>query len=145
MNKTPDISLAATSEDIAACYPVMVELRPQYSEDAFLETVSRLIEEQGYRLVVLKVDDVVSAVAGFRFGEWLHTGRYLEIDEFVTSSNCRSKGLGGLLFDWVKAYAEDHNCAQIKLVSGVKRKDAHRFYERKGMTFEAHYFSLNLA
>lgn len=27
---------------------------------------------------------------------------------------------------------------------GVKRTDAHRFYLRKGMAIEAHYFSMNV-
>jgi len=30
------------------------------------------------------------------------------------------------------------------LVSGVKRADAHRFYIRKVMIIEAHYFSMDL-
>jgi hypothetical protein len=35
-------------------------------------------------------------------------------------------------------------CRQVRLVSGVKRADAHRFYLRKGMIIEAHYFSIDL-
>jgi len=33
----------------------------------------------------------------------------------------------------------------LRLVSGVQRIDAHRFYEREGMTWEAKYFSKDLA
>jgi len=35
-------------------------------------------------------------------------------------------------------------CRQVRLESGVKRADAHRFYLRKGMMIEAHDFSMNL-
>jgi hypothetical protein len=35
-------------------------------------------------------------------------------------------------------------CRQVRLVSNVRRLDAHRFYARKGMTHEAHYFSINV-
>ena len=35
-------------------------------------------------------------------------------------------------------------CDQVRLVSGVQRVDAHRFYEREGMRFEAKYFSMDL-
>jgi hypothetical protein len=32
----------------------------------------------------------------------------------------------------------------VRLVSRVSRLDAHRFYLRKGMSLEAHYFSMNV-
>ena len=47
-------------------------------------------------------------------------------------------------FDWLIAEASKAACRQLRLLSGVKRTDAHRFYLRKGMIIEAHYFSLNL-
>ena len=34
--------------------------------------------------------------------------------------------------------------AQVRLVSRLSRRDAHRFYLRKGMSIEAHYFSMDL-
>jgi hypothetical protein len=40
--------------------------------------------------------------------------------------------------------AQRAGCRQVRLVSNVKRVDAHRFYARKGMTHEAHYFSINV-
>ena len=50
----------------------------------------------------------------------------------------------GLLFDWLVAQAASHGSRRLRLLSGVKRTDAHRFYLRKGMIIEAHYFSMNV-
>jgi hypothetical protein len=49
------------------------------------------------------------------------------------------------LFDWLMAEAARLQCRQLRLVSNVRRVDAHRFYQRKGMTPEAHYFSINVS
>jgi GNAT superfamily N-acetyltransferase len=62
----------------------------------------------------------------------------------VVKSGERSRGYGGELFDWLVDYAKANGCRQVRLVSRVSRVDAHRFYERKGMNLEAHYFSLDL-
>jgi GNAT superfamily N-acetyltransferase len=89
-------------------------------------------------------DDGIKAVAGYRISDWLAGGRYLEIEDLVTAEDQRSRGYGGLLFDWVVDLARRSGCLQVRLVSHVRRVDAHRFYLRKGMTQEAFYFSMNL-
>ncbi len=134
------IKFAETPEDTTECFPLMNELRPHLTLDTFLIQVERL-RHSGYQLIYLD-DNGIKALAGIRIGEWLHTGKYLEIEELVTTEGCRSQGYGGYLFDWIKNYAVEMDCNQVRLVSGVKRMDAHRFYESKGMIFEAKYFSL---
>ena len=138
------IEIAETDEEIQACYAVMAELRPQFSPGDFLPTVKRLMESTGFRLVYLQDAAEIKAVGGFRISEWLAGGKYLEIEDLATKSGERSKGYGGELFDWLAAYAREKNCDQLRLVSHVKRFGAHRFYLRRGMIIEAHYFSLRL-
>ncbi len=138
------IEIAETDDEIRKCFPVMAELRPHFiTEDKFLAQVKKQSENYNFRLVYLEEKDV-KAVAGIRAGEWLGGGKYLEIEDLVATENERSKGLGGELFDWIIEYAKRENCAQIKLVSHVKRYGAHKFYLNKGMIIEAHYFSLVL-
>ena len=139
-----DIALAETREDIAATWPVMRQLRPHLDAQAYLELVVRLQAERDFRLARMAVDGHVVAAAGLRFGEWLHGGRYLEIEDFVTSEESRSLGHGGAFFDWIAALARDSGCRHLRLLSGVQREAAHRFYRRKGMRQEACYFSLEL-
>ena len=138
------INLAESDQEILDCFPVMAELRPHLRRDEFVETVRRLAEVAGFKLVYLSADNVIKAVAGFRISEWLAAGKYLEIDDLVATLSDRSKGYGGELFDWLVNYAEQNNCDQIRLVSRVTRLDAHRFYLNKQMTLEAYYFSRQL-
>ena len=136
------ITVALTEQEISACYLVMAELRPQVQPEEFLPTVKRLTEIAGFQLAYL-TDGEIKAVAGFRISEWLAGGKYLEIEDLVTKSGERSKGYGGKLFDWLVEHAKENNCQQVRLVSRLSRHDAHRFYLRKGMNLEAHYFSMN--
>ncbi|HVF51280.1 MAG TPA: GNAT family N-acetyltransferase [Pyrinomonadaceae bacterium] len=121
----------------------MAELRPRILREEFLPLVRRLSEIAGFQLAYL-TDGEIKAVAGFRISEWLAGGKYLEIEDLATKSGERSKGHGGALFDWLVEHAKENGCRQVRLVSRVNRLDAHRFYVRKGMNLEAHYFSLNL-
>lgn len=137
------IKLAETDAEIMACYDVLKELRPHLVREDFLSTIRRLEGAQQFKLVYLRTTSV-QAVAGIRMAEWLHAGKYLEIEDLITTHTARSSGLGSALFDWLLTYAKSQNCRQLRLVSGVAREAAHRFYLRKGMQFEAKYFSMNV-
>ncbi len=137
------IVIARSDQEISDCYAVMAELRPHIQPHEFLPLVKRLAAIAGFRLASLR-DGEIKAVAGFRISEWLAGGRYLEIEDLVAKSGERSRGYGGAMFDWLVEHARENNCLQVRLVSRVSRLDAHRFYLRKGMILEAHYFSLNL-
>ncbi len=137
------IGSAKTDEEIQSCYAVMSELRPHIAFEYFMPRVKRQIENYNFQLAYL-FDDEVKAVGGFRIAEWLSGGKYLEIEDLATKSGERSKGYNGKLFDWLADFAEAENCNQRRLVSHVKRFDAHRFYLNKRMIIEAHYFSMNL-
>jgi len=137
------IALATTDEEILACFPVMAELRPHLARDEFVETVRRLVHEQRYALAYLSGDGIKS-VAGIRTGEWLPAGKYLEIEDFVTTETARSRGYGAALLDWLLEYATQNGCRHVRLSSAVARHDAHRFYEREGLVREAYYFSIDV-
>jgi GNAT superfamily N-acetyltransferase len=138
------IAVAETDAEINDCYDVMSQLRPHIAREDFLPQVRRQMDYFGYRIVYLKDDGEVKAVAGIRVSEWLHRGKYLEIDDLVSQEGDRSKGYGGRLFDWIVDHARSEQCNHVRLLSGVQRFDAHRFYLRKRMNIEAHYFSMDL-
>ena len=71
------IRIAKSHSEIIKCYPIVAELRPHVSKDDLLSTVERLSDVTGFRLAYL-LDADINAVAGFRVGEWLYSGRYQE-------------------------------------------------------------------
>src|SRR3990172_5949182 len=139
-----NIRIAITDAEIAACYPVMRELRPHIAEDQFLSRV-RGQEGDGYRLVFVREPDALVAVAGIRIGENLPWGRFLYVDDLVSLPAHRSKGYGARLLSWLMELAAKEDCQQIHLDSGIQRKEAHRFYEREGMTMASFHFVENVA
>lgn len=138
------IRSATTDAEINACYPVMRELRPHVTEAHFLAWV-RNQGSAGYRLAYIQDSNVVVAVAGFRVAENLAWGRFLYVDDLVTLPEHRSKGYGAKLLSWLKEEAAKEGCQQMHLDSGMQRKDAHRFYEREGMSATGFHFAENLA
>lgn len=137
------IAFATTDAEIQDCYDVMSQLRPHIAREDFLPRVRRQIDSFDYRLAYLKDGDV-KAVAGIRISEWLAGGKYLDIDDLVAKDSERSKGYGGKLFDWIVDFARAEKCDHVRLLSGVQRFDAHRFYLMKRMSIEAHYFTMKL-
>ena len=138
-----DIAFLDDDDAIARSFDLMSALRPRLAREDYVSTVRRLMDATGYRLVGLE-DNGLRALAGIRIGEWLHSGRYLEVEELVTAPAERSRGHGRALLAWIADHARAQGCRQLRLVSGVARADAHRFYERAGMAWEAKYFSMDL-
>lgn len=128
-----NISIATSDAEIAACYPVMQELRPHIIESDFVARI-RQAEKSGYRLVCLQDGDTPLAVAGIRIMQNLAWGRFLYVDDLVTTDEQRSKGNGARMLSWLREYAVKEGCSELHLDSGMQRLDAHRFYEREGMS-----------
>lgn len=136
-----EIVPALSDAEILGCYPVISELRPHLQEQDFVATVRRMAPE-GFRLVSLKSDGRVSAVAGNRITEMLRTGKMLEIDDLVTAADDRSGGHGKALFEWLVERARAEGCSVVELDSAVHRADAHRFYFRQKMHVLGFHFSV---
>jgi GNAT superfamily N-acetyltransferase len=138
------VSLAETDSDIADCFPVMSQLRPQLRQDEFVARIRRK-EAESYRLAFLRDETGrVRSVAGFRFMDRLHAGLVLYVDDLVTDSEARSRGHGDQLFDWLVTHARKNKCQALTLDSGTHRVDAHRFYLRKRMRIACFHFDLPL-
>lgn len=110
-------------------WPVMSDLRGHLSEERWLELTEEMAPD-GYRLLALEDDDgAIQAVAGIRVSTNLYYGRHVWVDELVTASEARSKGHGSALLAHVEELARSEGCEVVGLSSGLRRVDAHRFYE----------------
>jgi GNAT superfamily N-acetyltransferase len=137
------IAHAETEGSIARCFPVMSQLRPHIPEADFVGRVLRQ-QQSGYRLAYVEADSCVHAVAGYRLGENLFSGRFCYVDDLVTDEHHRSHGFGRALFDWLVNRAREAGCQQFELDSGVQRFAAHRFYLTQRMSISSHHFSMSL-
>lgn len=67
-----------------------------------------------------------------------------QILELVVDAKVRSHGTGKTLFDAAVSYAREQGCEGIELETDSWRHDVHRFYERMGMMFDHHYYTMRL-
>jgi GNAT superfamily N-acetyltransferase len=137
------VSVARTDTEIAACYPVMRELRPHLQPETFVETV-RGLQRDGYTLAFGSEAGSVVTAAGFRLKRTLFCDRFLYVDDLVTLSSERSKGYGREMLEWLKARAREEKCLELRLDSGMQRKDAHRFYVNNGVAINGYHFRVVL-
>ena len=137
------VRIAQSDEEIAACFPVMSQLRQHLHQEQFVTRV-RLQEQTGYRLALLADEGAVKALGGFRIIENLFSGRMFYVDDLVTDERDRSKGYGKQLIEWLIERARKEGCQSFELDSGVQRFDAHRFYLANRMIISSHHFRLKL-
>ena len=124
---------------VAACHPVMAQLRPHIPSEGFVARV-RQLEAGGYRMACAIDEGEVRAVAGYRILDQLVRGRVLYVDDLVTDEQRRSRGHGDRLLNWLYEKARASGCSFLELDSGTQRVDAHRFYARHRMIISAFHF-----
>jgi GNAT superfamily N-acetyltransferase len=134
------IAHAETVAEIAASFDVMRQLRPQLDADGYVGRVRQLMSSEGLRLLTLREDGVVRAVAAYRVMDMLYCGRLLYVDDLVTDQGGRSRGYGQRIVTRLKAEARALGCTEIQLISRVTREQAHRFYFREGFGIECFHF-----
>lgn len=139
-----DIALAQSDVEIAACFDVMVQLRPHLRREEFVPRIQAQ-QAQGYQFAYRRMGSKVVAAAGFRLLENLAWGRFLYIDDLVTDAAHRSQGHGDAMMNWLMAHARAAGCAELHLDSGVQRFGAHRFYLARRMDITSHHFAMKLA
>lgn len=135
-----NIVVALTDQEICKSYDVMSELRPGYTVEGYLAQVKKQMEIANFRIAMLSDSGVVHCVAGYRVTESLAWGKFMYVDDLVTSNKSRSRNFGKTMSDWLIAIAKEQQCTQFHLDSGVQRYSAHRFYLRERMDITCHHF-----
>lgn len=143
---TISVHIAETDAQIAACFPVMHELRPHLKDAAELVARVRLQQKEGYVLAwSADIDGKPAGCMGFRRQNKLVNGAVIYVDDLVTLSAARSSGHGKVLLDWLEALAKAEGIRVVDLDSGTHRTDAHRFYHRQKYVITAFHFLKRIA
>lgn len=120
-----------TIDEIVDAFPVMNQLRTHLDVNEYLNLVLEAREKDSYRIFGLEDEDKIVAVTGFKPMITLYYGRFVWVCDLVTIASDRSKGYGEKLLNFVHDWAREHGYTSVALSSGLKRIDAHRFYEEK--------------
>jgi GNAT superfamily N-acetyltransferase len=153
MSAAPGAVAAARTElreaddatSVAACYPLMRQLRPHLaSAEEFVERWQRQRPES-YRILAAWDGERPLALAGYRFQENLLRGRYLYVDDLVTSASERGGGYGARLIAHLAELARAQGCSALTLSAAMDNALGHRFYFRNGLLMKSVGFSMALA
>ena len=136
---------AESDADTAACFPVMVQLRPHLADAD--ELVTRVARQRaaGYRILAAWRDGVPVGLAGYRIEENLIHGRFVYVDDLVTAEADRRHRIGARLLDAVAAEGCRLGCGRLVLDTALDNVLGHRFYYRRGLLARALRFSREIA
>ena len=138
------IQEARTREDIQKCWEVIFALRPHLKQESFTDTVLEMFGE-GYKLAFIEQDGKAVSAVGYRFQNFLYSGKHIYIDDLSTLPEYRGHGYGGKLLDYVSDLARKKGLKKVSLDSGHQRFTAHRLYLNKGYTITSHHFEQNVS
>lgn len=129
---------------LAKCYEVMKELRPNLTEEDFNSIYEISKSKDGYEIIAIESKDKIVALMGYRFLYDYVRGKHLYIDDLVSTEEARGKGLGSLLLSHAEVIAKESGCKVLRLCTGVENEDGVRFYKKNGWSIRAHAFTKKL-
>lgn len=133
MSTPVELRHAVSDAEIAACFPVMRELRTHLVDAAEMVDRVRRQHADRYRLLAAWRGREAVGLAGYRLTENLIHGRFVYVDDLVVREDERRGGLGAQLLDAVKEEARRLGCAKLVLDTAIGNALGQRFYFRYGM------------
>src|SRR5699024_2961675 len=138
MLNTDNVKELVSIEGWLAAFPIIKQLRTHLDKKGYMENL-KIMREQGYTLFACYHDGEMVALAGAGITTNFYYGRHVWVYELVTDSRHRSNGYGDQLLQYLERWGKENGCQKVALSSGIKREDAHRFYESKGNFHKASY------
>lgn len=116
-----------TKEEIDAYSEFIVKV---FDYDIDTSSIEECIEQNN--ILVIKDDDkIVASLTYEERKEYVKNKKYYFISYFGVIKEYRRKGLGTMLFDYLKKEIERNGISYIELTSGNHRKAAHYFYRSR--------------
>ena len=128
-----------TLEEMLSQFGMMQFLYPKMKIETYELYLNDMIPHNYKQLAVFEGGSCVG-ITGFWFGTKLWTGKYLEIDNFVTHPAHRKKGIAKLMTDFIAEKAADLGCTCVVLDAFTGNFDAHRFYYNQGYAPRGFHF-----
>ncbi len=135
---------AETDQQIAACFPLMRQLRPHLAGRTELVTRVRRQEKESYRLLIAWRGEEAVGAAGYRMQENLIRGRFVYVDDLVVLDSERRSGIGAQLLDEVARLAKEAGIDWLTLDTALDNALGQRFYFRWGLLSTALHFGKSL-
>lgn len=138
-----EIKEITSVEEMLKQFDLLRLLTPDITQPGTQEMLQEMVKNK-YRMIGVFDNLVCVGLSGIWIGTKLYSGKYLEIDNFVTHPGYRSKGIGKLLVNYIDQIAKAENCKCIMLDAYVTNPAAHKFYLREGFIIRGFHFIKSL-
>ncbi|GAA0822185.1 GNAT family N-acetyltransferase [Clostridium tertium] len=129
------VSIRRVSIAIIKIYMLNKELGYLYEEEKVRKKIKYIIENKKDIILVAYINNnIIGYIYGSEY-ELLYSDSLINILGFVVKESYRKNGVGKALIDKLEEIAIEKKYSGIRLVSGIDREDAHRFYERNGYIY----------
>ena len=119
---------------ILELYLFLHEDRVPEKDEHLRETWMQIIQDPNHHLIVNVVDDkIVSSCVCVIIPNLTRNVRpYAFIENVVTHEDYRGKGYAEECLEYARKIAEKENCYKMMLLTGSKKQETLRFYEKNG-------------
>ena len=119
---------------ILELYLFLHEDRVPEKDEHLRETWMQIIQDPNHHLIVNVVDDkIVSSCVCVIIPNLTRNVRpYAFIENVVTHEDYRGKGYAEECLEYARQIAEKENCYKMMLLTGSKKQETLRFYEKNG-------------
>ena len=128
-----------TLKELDSAYELVVQLRQELSYDEFEDLIYDM-RHMEYKMIGVFEREKLVSYAGVAIQTNLYHKRHLYIYDFVTDKQCRSRGYGSIMMEFLRDYAKMGACENLVLSSDLQRERAHIFYEKEGFVKKSYLF-----
>ncbi|BDQ31752.1 acetyltransferase [Nitrosopumilus zosterae] len=139
------------AKDIPVILGLLYELgRPRPQKDSEIESFRKLvkqyIDDTDKKILVAEFDgvEIIGMVSIVLLSRLNQTSRELYIPELIVREKFQNQGIGKKLINSCISIAKEKKCHRIRLESGNKRKESHKFYKKLGFEQSGLSFTKNL-
>lgn len=139
MNRIREIEAA----DIYKIIPLLKVLSPTTSDDTLRSRLDEMIEH-GYRCIGFYEGDKLVGICGVWILYKYYVGKHIEPDNMVFFPECRGKGYGNLMMDWIFAFAREQGCIASELNCYLTNEGGQAFWENLDYRKIAYHYQRKL-
>jgi GNAT superfamily N-acetyltransferase len=118
---------------------VLNELYPHLTEEEYKADLQEMLPHNYGQVAIFEGEECLG-ISGFWIGKKLWCGKYLELDNIVVSAKHRSRGVGKLIFDYLRNKAEEQGCTMMALDSYTTNYKAHKMFYNEGFAPRGFHF-----
>ncbi|MDR1781947.1 MAG: GNAT family N-acetyltransferase [Bacilli bacterium] len=136
----------ARKEDLEIIYQIFIDLEGVIlDKERFIKVFLNNINDTNITYLVARDNNEVIAFASIHYHLLLHhVGLVAELEELYVFENYRKQGIARKLVNKIIEEAKKKDCELIELASNIKRKEAHKFYEKIGFSKTHYKFTMKL-